>query len=102
MERREKGCGALTEGPDALLQQLLLAAAALAESAQGHGCHDLADFPGAGAGFVAAGLAGPAPTPCLPWAFLVGFSVDTTRREPWSRALKCCTIEAKLGSFLNL
>lgn len=73
----------LTKGLDAFLQQLIFAAAALAQQAQVHGSHDLADFPGAGACLVAACLAGPAPPSCLSGAFLVGLSVGTAPKESW-------------------
>lgn len=69
--------GTLTEGLNAFLQQLIFTAAALIQHAQSHGSHDLADFPGAGARLVAPGLSGPAPPPCLSWAFLVRLSVGT-------------------------
>ena len=62
-----QGRGRLTKGLNAFLQQLIFTAAALVQHAQSHGSHDLADFPGAGACLVAAGLSGPAPPPCLDW-----------------------------------
>lgn len=77
------GKGTLTEGLNTFLQQLIFAAAALIQHAQSHGSHDLADFPGAGACLVAPGLSGPAPPPCLCWAFLVGLPVGTPPRESW-------------------
>jgi hypothetical protein len=75
-----KGRG-LTEGLDALLQQLVFIAAILTQHAQIHGCHDLADFLGAGACLVTAGLPGPTPSLCLSIAFLMGFPVDTAPRN---------------------
>lgn len=68
--------GTLTKGLDALLQQFIFTVAALGQHAQIHGGHDLADLPGTGAGLVAAGPTDPAPTCCLPGAFLVGFPVE--------------------------
>lgn len=74
----------LTEGLNAFLQQLVFTAAAFIQHAQSHGSHDLADFPGAGARLVAPGLSGPAPPPCLSWAFLVRLPVGTPPpRESW-------------------
>lgn len=75
--------GTLTERLNAFLQQVIFAAATLIQHTQSHGSHDLADFPGAGARLVAAGLSGPAPAPCLPRAFLVGLPVDTFPGESW-------------------
>lgn len=73
-----QGGGRLTKGLNAFLQQLIFTAAALVQHAQSHGSHNLADFPGAGACLVAAGRSGPAPPPCLAWAFLVGLPVGTS------------------------
>lgn len=78
-----QGRGRLTKGLNAFLQQLIFTAAALVQHAQSHGSHDLADFPGAGACLVAAGLSGPAPPPCLDWAFLVGLPVGTSPGDSW-------------------
>ena len=77
------GTGRLTKGLNAFLQQLIFAAAALVQHTQSHGSHDLADFPGAGACLVAAGLSGPAPPPCLALAFLVGLPVGTSPGDSW-------------------